>query len=70
MHVLMMVNARAKADEAAKIDPAAILGEFLASDDSAILNWHKSGPLDELLIVRPYVLKRIEQAKQDGYVKF
>ena len=68
MYVLMMINAKAKAEDAA-IDPAAIFDAFLASDDSKILNWHKGDGFDELSVVESYVRRRIEQAQQD-YVRF
>lgn len=70
IHVFMMINAKAKTDDPAAIDPATILDSFLKSEEISTLNWRNSGPFEELSVVRPYVDKRIRQAKQDVYVKF
>jgi hypothetical protein len=70
MHILMTVYAGAKMASADEIDLQAILADFLKSEESQALNWRTNPTSDDMSVICPYVLRRIEQARQGGYVKF
>jgi hypothetical protein len=75
MHILMTVYAKAKAGDSDQVDLQAILAEFPGPEGSKALNWHGgaddvAAAAPDFAVIRPYLLKRVEQAERGGYVRF